>query len=129
MPHTILLVDDSVVQSFALKVRLERAGYRVLAAPNGARALEIIADEPVDLVISDVLMPSMDGYELCRRIKADPASAKIPIIVVSALGETTDPNWRETSGADRYLPKPLDHEQLGSVIQTLLAPKESTQDR
>ncbi|MBC5823627.1 MAG: response regulator [Candidatus Eremiobacteraeota bacterium] len=120
MPKTILLVDDSVVQSFAVKVRLERSGYHIISAQSGAKALEIIAREPVDLVISDILMPGMDGYELCRQIKANPGGANTPVVVMSALGETTDANWRQTSGADRYLAKPLDHEELARVIEELI---------
>jgi len=95
MSKTVLLVDDSVTQSFALKLALVRAGFRVLTAPDGRTALKTLAAEKPDVVVADVIMPMMDGYELCRQIKDNAESGKTPVILMSGLGETHDQYWRK----------------------------------
>ncbi|MBC5825555.1 MAG: response regulator [Candidatus Eremiobacteraeota bacterium] len=120
MAATVLLVDDSVTQSFALKLTLSRAGFRVLTASDGHTALKTMGSEKPDVVVADVIMPAMDGYELCRRIKANPDSAQTPVILISGLGETEDQNWRQHAGADMYVGKSADANKLLQAVKEVL---------
>jgi DNA-binding response OmpR family regulator len=121
MRQTVLLVDDSVTQSFALKLALQRAGFRVLTAPDGRTALKMIGAETPDLVVADVIMPMMDGYELCRQIKDTAVTANTPVILMSGLGETHDQYWRKHAGADLYVAKTADAAKLVKAVEDLLA--------
>ena len=123
MSKTVLLVDDSVTQSFALKLALVRAGYKVLTASDGRTALKIVSADSPDVVVADVIMPMMDGYELCRQIKDSPTSGKIPVILMSGLGETHDQYWRKHAGADFYIAKSSDATKLVKAVEDLLAGK------
>lgn len=123
MSSTVLLVDDSVTQSFHLKLALVRAGFKVLTASDGRSALKALEVDPVDVVLADVIMPMMDGYELCRQIKDNPKHAKIPVILMSALGETHDQYWRQHAGADLYVAKTADAGKLVKAIEDLIAGK------
>ncbi|HEV2878175.1 MAG TPA: response regulator [Candidatus Eremiobacteraceae bacterium] len=129
MSKTVLLVDDSVTQSFHLKLALVRAGFKVLTAADGRSALKALDTEPVNVVLADVIMPMMDGYELCRQIKDNSKHAKLPVILMSALGETHDQYWRQHAGADLYVAKTADAGKLIKAIEDLLAgkPVESTE--
>ncbi len=121
MAKTVLLVDDSMTQAFSIKLSLERAGYRALGAIDGQTALNVLANELPDIVVTDVIMPKMDGYELSRTIKGNPGLARIPVIVMSMLGETTDPSWQAHAGADLYISKTLDTSRLVQAVEQLLA--------
>ena len=123
MSKTVLLVDDSVTQSFHLKLALVRAGFKVLTASDGRSALKALDTEPVNVVLADVIMPMMDGYELCRQIKDNTKYAKLPVILMSALGETHDQYWRQHAGADLYVAKTADAGKLIKAIEDLLAGK------
>ena len=123
MSKTVLLVDDSVTQSFHLKLALVRAGFKVLTASDGRSALKALDTEPVNVVLADVIMPMMDGYELCRQIKDNTKHAKLPVILMSALGETHDQYWRQHAGADLYVAKTADAGKLIKAIEDLLAGK------
>jgi len=120
---TVLLVDDSVTQSFHLKLALVRAGFKVLTASDGRSALKALDTEPVNVVLADVIMPMMDGYELCRQIKDNTKHVKLPVILMSALGETHDQYWRQHAGADLYVAKTADATKLIKAIEDLLAGK------
>jgi DNA-binding response OmpR family regulator len=120
---TVLLVDDSVTQSFHLKLALVRAGFKVLTASDGRSALKALDTEPVNVVLADVIMPMMDGYELCRQIKDNTKHSKLPVILMSALGETHDQYWRQHAGADLYVAKTADAGKLIKAIEDLLAGK------
>lgn len=128
MSKTVLLVDDSVTQSFHLKLALVRAGFKVLTAADGRSALKALDTEPIDVVLADVIMPMMDGYELCRQIKDSPKHGKLPVILMSALGETHDQYWRQHAGADLYVAKTADAGKLISAIEDLLAGKKVETD-
>lgn len=123
MSKTVLLVDDSVTQSFHLKLALVRAGFKVLTAADGRSALKALETEQIDVVLADVIMPMMDGYELCRQIKDSPKHGKLPVILMSALGETHDQYWRQHAGADLYVAKTADAGKLIRAIEDLLAGK------
>ena len=120
MTKTVLLVDDSVTQSFASKLALMKAGYRVLTATDGRTALKTMAEEQPDIVVADVIMPLMDGYELCRQIKDNPDWSKTPVILMSGLGETHDEYWRDHARANVYLAKSADSRKLVDAVDDLL---------
>lgn len=103
---TILVVDDTP-QNLAVMRDLLEGHYQVKLAPNGARALKIAAATPPDLILLDVMMPDMDGYEVCRRLKADPATHGIPVIFLTARGEAADQYRGLELGAVDYIIKPI----------------------
>ena len=123
MSMEILVVEDSKTQAEMLAHTLAGAGYRVRSAVNGAAALEAILESRPDLVISDVVMPVMDGYAMCRAIKDDPRSRSIPVIILTSLSETRDVLLGVESGVDYYLTKPYETEALLSRIGTVLGPR------
>jgi putative two-component system response regulator len=103
---TILVVDDTP-QNLAVMRDLLEGQYQVKLAPSGARALKIAAASPPDLILLDVMMPDMDGYEVCRRLKADPATHEIPVIFLTARGESGDQYRGLELGAVDYIIKPI----------------------
>jgi len=116
---TILIVDDEEPFRELLGEIFERAGYRVLLAINGRQALELLEQERPDLVVSDFMMPVLNGANLCRRLKAEPGTASIPIILMSAAG----PQVADGTGADAYLDKPFDLDQMEALVSRWLRPE------
>lgn len=111
MPERILIVDDDAANR-ALLVACLRAQYELLEASSGEQALGLLRDHPVDLVLLDVLMPGMDGHEVCRRIKADPSRGFLPVILLTGLVDQADRNAGLEAGADEFLTKPIDRREL-----------------
>lgn len=116
----ILVVEDSPTQALKLKYILEKQEYAVRLATNGREGLEAIAESRPSMVISDVLMPEMDGYEFCARIKADPELNSIPVILLTTLSDPQDIIRGLESGADNFLNKPYSEEALLSRIKYIL---------
>ncbi len=116
----VLVVEDSATQAAALALLLERAGYVTVLARRGDRALELLEHERIDLVLSDVVMPVMDGYELCRRIKAQPAWQTIPVVLLTSLTDPLAIVRGLASGADHYVTKPYDAAGLLSRVRFVL---------
>jgi DNA-binding response OmpR family regulator len=117
---TLLVVDDFDDGRFLLATVLGTAGYGIIEAASGAEALSRIEQRP-DLVVLDVHLPDMDGFEVCRRIKADPRTATTPIVQVSAVFSQTEHRVRGLSGgADAYLPKPFEPELLVATVDAVL---------
>jgi len=110
---SILVVDDEPDIRFLIRRVLELAGHRVVEAPNGAVALARILENPPDLVVTDVMMPVMNGGELIRRLRADPATNRLPILAV-----TGNPN--NAAGADAILTKPFSIKQLAALAASLV---------
>jgi two-component system cell cycle sensor histidine kinase/response regulator CckA len=120
MPNA-LIVDDHEENAYLLQALLSANGYRVQTASNGAEALSLARREPPDVIISDVLMPVMDGFSLCRECKRDGALAAIPFVFYTAT--YTDPKDEQLAlslGADLFLVKPAEPEALGEAVQRLL---------
>ncbi len=113
----ILIVEDSKTQAMRLRHILEREGYEVRAAVNGLDALAMIRQTKPTIVISDVMMPEMGGYELCEAIKTDPEFKDIPVILVTTLSDPTDVIEALKVGADNFLTKPYEDEVLVSRIR------------
>jgi signal transduction histidine kinase/DNA-binding response OmpR family regulator len=116
----VLVVEDSATQAAALALLLERAGYATVIARRADRALELLARETIDLVLSDVVMPGMDGYELCGRIKANPAWNDIPVVLLTSLTDPLAIVRGLASGADHYVTKPYDDEGLLGRVRFVL---------
>jgi DNA-binding response OmpR family regulator/signal transduction histidine kinase len=117
----ILIVEDSPTQAEELKYILERHGYRLSLARNGRDALAAIARRLPTLVISDVVMPEMGGYELCRHIKQDPRSKGIPVVLLTSLSDPADVISGLESGADSFIFKPYDEQYLLARIAYIMA--------
>lgn len=116
----ILIVDDEPTIIEMVQIRLEVAGFDVLSAENGQEGLEKVRREKPDLVILDIMMPKMNGYQVCRELKKDEATKKIPVILFSAKSQESDKFWGEECGADAYILKPYEIEELLAKIHHLL---------
>ncbi|MEO6528246.1 MAG: ATP-binding protein [Gemmatimonadaceae bacterium] len=119
-PPRVLVVEDSATQAAALALLLERAGYATVLARRAERALELMETERIDLVLSDVVMPGMDGYELCRRIKERPAWSEIPVVLLTSLTDPLAIVRGLASGADHYVTKPYEADRLLSRVRFVL---------
>lgn len=119
--QTILIVEDSATQAEKLRATLADNGIEALVAKDAAAALEVIGNTVIDLVISDIVMPGMSGYELCRKIKFDHDTKKIPVVLLSHLNEPMDIIRGLECGADNFLTKPYNPEKLLARVRTLLA--------
>jgi CheY-like chemotaxis protein len=116
----ILVVDDERQNRQLLEVILEGEGYHVLTATSGKEALEKVAGELPDLVLLDVMMPGMDGYQVASRIKADAATKSIPVILLTALDDRSSRSHGLSAGAEDFLTKPIDRAELCLRVRKLL---------
>ncbi len=116
----ILLVEDNEMNRDMLKRRLERKGYRVAVAVDGRQGLEMAAAEAPDLILMDMSLPEIDGWEAARRLKNDPASARIPLIALTAHAMSGDRERALEAGCDDYDTKPVDLPRLLGKIEALL---------
>jgi len=119
MPKLILVIDDGAEQRRFLERTLSAAGYRVVTAPDGEAGTATARSLLPDLVVLDVMMPGMNGYQVCRALKADPATADRPILVLTAKDEPADHFWAREVGADDFLTKPVDLTDLIRRIEAL----------
>lgn len=115
----ILIVEDSALEAALLRETLEGSGYRVTSASNGQEGLEAALKEPPALIISDAVMPVMDGFEMCRVIKKDKGTEDIPVILLTALSGAEDMLKGLSAGADYYLPKPYDDEEMLAKVKAV----------
>ncbi|MGF0536401.1 PleD family two-component system response regulator [Agrobacterium sp. ES01] len=120
MTARILVVDDIPANVKLLEVRLIAEYFDVLTADNGPRALEICSQTQVDVILLDIMMPEMDGFEVCERLKADPRTAHIPVVMVTALDQPSDRVRGLKAGADDFLTKPVNDLQLISRVKSLV---------
>lgn len=117
---TILIVEDSPTQLEALRYQLEEYGYKIISATNGLEAIELLKEHRSTIIISDILMPEMDGFELCRYIKADENLKDIPVVFLTQLTEPEDIIKGLDCGADNFILKPYKDEFLHCRIQYIL---------
>jgi len=120
MPETILVVDDEAANRELLKAILEEGGYEVALAQDGATALGLATAAPPDLILLDLRMPGMSGLEVCERLKRDPATQAVPVIVVTAYGEVTHKEAALTRGADDFVTKPVNADDLRTRVNAML---------
>src|SRR5579885_1037640 len=126
MPKRLLVVDDEPNLLRAVAVTLRAEGYEVVTARSGAEALVRVAESLPDLVVSDIRMPGMDGFQLARQLRSNPRTDLIPIVFLTAMDETSDRVAGFRSGVDAYLVKPFEPDELVAVISNILRRVERT---
>ena len=119
-PAKVLVVDDNPQNLELLQAYLEDVECETVPARDGVEALDVVAAQSVDLVLLDIMMPRMSGFEVCRRLKGDPKTADIPVIMVTALNEFGDIERAIDSGTDDFLSKPVNKLELLTRIKTML---------
>jgi DNA-binding response OmpR family regulator len=128
-PHRILVVDDEPLNVELLDQELSDLGYQVVKATNGQEALTSVAASPPDLILLDVLMPGIDGIEVCRRLKDDPTTRLIPVVIMTALSDREDRIRGVEAGADDFLTKPVDERELHARIRSALRSKAAIDEK
>lgn len=120
---TILIVDDSSALREMVSGLLVDAGMTILEAKDGAEAQNTLKDNVPDLVILDIVMPHMNGYELCRWIKNNPDTKDLPVVICTSKGEEFDRYWGMKQGADAYIAKPFRPDEMVETVKQLLRNK------
>jgi two-component system, OmpR family, alkaline phosphatase synthesis response regulator PhoP len=128
LARKILAVDDEKHIVRLVQVNLERANYQVVTASDGVEALEKIAADRPDMVVCDVMMPRMDGFEVLRRVKSDPATRDIPFIMLTAKAQDADVFKGWQSGVDAYLTKPFNPMELLAFVRRIFKTMEQSDD-
>ena len=116
----ILVVDDDVDVAKTIEISLTQSGYQVITANSGYDALQKATYQPPDLVLLDMAMPEMDGIEVCRRLRANPATAATPVLFLTVSKDITSKTAGFNAGADDYLIKPFDLQELNLRVRALL---------
>jgi twitching motility two-component system response regulator PilH len=117
----ILVVDDSPTETFRFREILQRHGHEVIEASNGADGVAVARAEIPDLILMDVVMPGMNGFQATRQITRGTETVHIPVVIVSTKDQETDRVWGRRQGARDYLTKPIDEAALMQVIRQLLS--------
>jgi DNA-binding response OmpR family regulator len=120
MAERILIIEDDPIALELIEYTLQQEGYETLTAPNGVEGLVKAREEKPDLIVLDVMLPGLDGFEVCHRLRAEPESAALPILMLSAKAREVDIDTGRRMGADIYLTKPLDLSALVVQVDTLL---------
>ena len=116
----ILIVDDSPTEIHVLTTILEKQGHQVITAPNGEEGVATAKAEKPDLILMDVVMPGMNGFQATRTISKDPETASIPIIIVTTKDQETDRVWGLRQGAKDYVTKPVNETELVDKMKALI---------
>ena len=116
----VLVVDDSPTETHSFKTMLEQQGHEVLTAENGADGVALARQEKPDVVLMDIVMPGLNGFQATRQLSRSKETQHIPVIIVTAKNQQADQVWGERQGAKAYLVKPIDEKQLVSAITTVL---------
>jgi DNA-binding response OmpR family regulator len=118
---TVLLVEDSLTDTEILTRYLRQVGVVVVSATNCEEARIRLRSQKPDLVVLDVILPGQSGFELCRELKTQDSTSRIPVVICSTKGTDVDKLWGSMLGADAYLPKPVDQQELTSTVLRLTA--------
>ncbi|NJO42608.1 MAG: response regulator [Cyanobacteria bacterium RU_5_0] len=121
---TVLLVEDSLTDTEIMTRYLRQAGLAVVSVTSCEDAQVKLQAQPPDLVLLDVILPGQSGFELCRQLKTDSSTKRIPVIICSTKGTEADKLWGSMLGADAYLPKPVDPQELVNIVLRLTASQE-----
>ena len=124
----ILLIEDEAELSRAIKIRLEAGGFEAISAMDGEEGLEMARKEKPDLIVLDLILPSMSGFDVCRKLKVDKEYKDIPIIVLTAKFQPNDIRFGIAMGADAYITKPYESRELLAKIGELLAKRDEAGD-
>lgn len=114
----ILVVDDSPTEMFQFKEMLEKLGHEVITADNGIEGVKMAQSEQPDIVLMDIVMPDMNGFQATRQITRGADTKHIPVIIVSSKNQETDKVWGQRQGAKGYITKPVNTDELVKVIKT-----------
>jgi len=117
---TILIVEDTLSELELISTYLKESGYVALGAVTGQEGLNLAIEKKPDVILSDVVMPGMSGFELCRKLKQNPATEKIPIILCTSKNQEIDRLWGMKQGADAYITKPFTREQLIRAVKCVV---------
>lgn len=118
---TVLVVEDSLSELELLGNYLRESGFTVILAKDGKDALNKAVNQKLDAVVTDVVMPGMSGFELCRQLKKDPATEQLPIIICSSKNQEIDRIWGMKQGAKVYLTKPFTREELVRAVKSVVS--------
>ncbi len=116
----VLIVDDSPTETHVLKGMLEKHGYQVSVAENGEDGIKLAQSETPDVILMDIVMPGVNGFQATRKLSKDPATAAIPIIIISTKDQDTDRIWGMRQGAKDYISKPVTEDELLQKINAAL---------
>ena len=116
----ILIADDSPTEIYLLKKILEKHGHKIIVAGDGQQAIELTHSQKPDLILMDVVMPNLNGFQATRQLSKDPDTRNIPIIIISSKDQKTDKLWGLRQGAKGYLSKPTNEKMLMSKVNKLL---------
>tara|TARA_R110002111_G_scaffold179750_5_gene245366 strand:+ start:1442 stop:1813 length:372 start_codon:yes stop_codon:yes gene_type:complete len=116
----ILIADDSPTEIYILKKILEKHNHQVIVAEDGIQAIELTKRKRPNLIVMDVVMPNLNGFQTTRQLSKDPNTSNIPIVIVSSKNQESDKLWGLRQGAKGYLSKPINEELLMSKVNTLL---------
>ena len=116
--RTVLIVDDSVAEVANLRAIVTEAGWMAISAATGREAVDRARNEKPHLILLDIIMPEMDGYETCRTLQADPATKSIPIVMVSTKNQKADQLWARMQGAKALVGKPYSKAELIDAIKS-----------
>ncbi|NJM56979.1 MAG: response regulator [Synechococcales cyanobacterium RU_4_20] len=118
--NTALLVEDSITEVEVITRYLTQIGLNVVRAGSCEEAKERLIQGTPDLIILDVILPGQSGFELCRELKSDPATGKIPVVICSTKNTEADKLWGNLLGADAYCPKPVDQQEFEQIVRQLV---------
>lgn len=118
---TVLVVEDTLSQLELISKYLRDSGYNVIGATDAKEALNKAVNQKPDAVVTDVVMPGMSGFELCRKLKKNPATEQLPIIICSSKDQEIDRLWGMKQGANVYVTKPFTREELVSAVKSVMA--------
>jgi twitching motility two-component system response regulator PilH len=116
----ILIADDSPTEIYVLKKILEKHNHQIIVAEDGEQAVELATSKNPNLILMDVVMPKLNGFQATRKLSKDPATENIPVIIVSSKNQETDKVWGLRQGAKGYLSKPVSEQQLINEVNSLL---------
>lgn len=119
----ILIVDDSPTETYTFTNMLEPHGHEILTAENGADGVAVARKELPDIVLMDIVMPGLNGFQATRQLAKDPSTAHIPVIIVTTKNQETDRLWGKRQGAKGYLVKPVPEAELLAVIENAVNPQ------
>lgn len=120
MTNKILLIDDSITQLEMLKLQFTEAGFDVITARDGSEGYRSVFENAPDLVLSDIIMPNLNGYQLCRLLKNNPATKEIPVVLLTVLDKKIDRFWGNKSGANKFISKTADYQEIEEVVKKIM---------
>lgn len=117
---TVLVIEDSPTQMDVITSCLQKGGLTVVTAIDGKEAMTKISNQKPDLIVLDVVLPDRSGFELCRDLKAESSTSSIPVVICSTKSTDMDKFWGKKQGADAYITKPVDQEELLKTVKQLI---------